>query len=75
MAKIHSERQIAGWFEYYAESLELNVWNNTELISAEFQDIGKWDVKVKKNNKDISLLKPKHIVMAIGVSSIPKILM
>ena len=65
--------KLAGWFEYYVESLELNVWKNTEFISAEFlDDEENWNVKVKKSNGDIKQLKPKHIIMAIGVSSIPQ---
>ena len=65
--------KLAGWFEYYVESLELNVWKNTEFVSAEFlNDEENWNVKVKKSNGDIKYLKPKHIIMAIGVSSIPQ---
>ena len=65
--------KLAGWFEYYVESLELNVWKNTEFVSADFlNDEENWNVKVKKSNGDIKYLKPKHIIMAIGVSSIPQ---
>ena len=40
--------KLAGWFEYYAESLELNVWSNTEFISAKYISKDKiWDVKIK----------------------------
>ena len=65
--------KLAGWFEYYAESLELNVWNNTEFISAEYLSKDKiWDVKIKDTKGKIKKIKPQHIVMAIGVSSVPK---
>ena len=28
--------KLAGWFEYYAESMELNVWQNTQFIKEDY---------------------------------------
>ena len=65
--------KLAGWFEYYAESMELNVWKNTEFIEADYDETKKiWAVKTEIGKEKIKYLYPKHIVMAVGVSSIPQ---
>ena len=64
--------KLAGWFEYYAESMELNVWTKTTFISAEYDKAKKnWNVKLKLSDGNEKIMKPKHIVMAVGVSSVP----
>ncbi len=65
--------KLAGWFEYYAESMELNVWQNTEFIEADYDNKKKlWSVKTKVGKEKTKFLYPKHIVMAVGVSSVPQ---
>tara|TARA_B100002052_G_scaffold34964_1_gene26975 strand:- start:86 stop:1879 length:1794 start_codon:yes stop_codon:yes gene_type:complete len=65
--------KLAGWFEYYAESMELNVWQNTQFIKANYNKEKKgWIVETKVSNGKIKYLYPKHIVMAVGVSSVPQ---
>ena len=64
--------KLAGWFEYYAESMELNVWTKTTFISAEYDEAEKnWKVILRLSDGNERILKPKHIVMAVGVSSVP----
>ena len=64
--------KLAGWFEYYAESMELNVWTKTTFISAEYDESEKnWKVILRLSDGNERILKPKHIVMAVGVSSVP----
>lgn len=64
--------KLAGWFEYYAESMELNVWTKTTFLGAEYNEIEKnWKVSLKLPDGNIKIMKPNHIVMAIGVSSVP----
>jgi len=64
--------KLAGWFEYYAESMELNVWTKTTFISADYDKAKKnWNVKLKLSDGNEKIIKPKHIVMAVGVSSVP----
>ena len=64
--------KLAGWFEYYVESMELNAWTNTKFIGAEYNENKKhWKVKLKLSDGSIKIMKPKHIVMAVGVSSVP----
>ena len=64
--------KLAGWFEYYAESMELNVWTKTTFISAEYDEAEKnWKVILRLSDGNERILKPKHIIMAVGVSSVP----
>ncbi len=64
--------KLAGWFEYYAESMELNVWTQTTFLGAEYNKVEKkWIVKLKLSDGNVKIMKPRHIVMAIGVSSVP----
>ena len=64
--------KLAGWFEYYAESMELNVWTKTTFISAEYDESKKnWKVILRLSDGNERIMKPKHIVMAVGVSSVP----
>ena len=65
--------KIAGWFETYAESLELNTWTGTEFENATYDDSGKcWSVTLRRDG-ETRQLHPRHIVMATGVSGIPNL--
>ena len=66
--------KLANWFENYVESLELNYWTSTELLSGSYDDVaGKWTVELRRKNGDTRSMTPKHIVMATGVSGIPHV--
>tara|TARA_Y100001960_G_C14739339_1_gene862073 strand:- start:109 stop:1884 length:1776 start_codon:yes stop_codon:yes gene_type:complete len=66
--------KLAGWFEAYVESMELNVWTNTQFTGANYNDEKQyWDVTLRKNNEIKRTLRPRHIIMATGVSGIPHI--
>jgi putative flavoprotein involved in K+ transport len=63
--------KIAGWFEAYAESMELNTWTSTEFESATYDDKReRWSVTLRRDG-ETRQLHPHHIVMATGVSGIP----
>jgi thioredoxin reductase len=65
--------KIAGWFEAYAESLELNTWTATEFESATYDDKReRWSVALRRDG-ETRQLHPHHIVMATGVSGIPSL--
>jgi thioredoxin reductase len=65
--------KIAGWFESYAESMELNTWTSTEFDSATYDDRNeRWSVTLRRDG-DTRQLHPRHIVMATGVSGIPNL--
>ncbi|MBN9090734.1 MAG: NAD(P)/FAD-dependent oxidoreductase [Reyranella sp.] len=66
--------KLAGWFEAYVESLELNYWTSTELEGGRYDEReGCWTVTLRRADGTARPMKPRHIVMATGVSGIPNI--
>jgi cation diffusion facilitator CzcD-associated flavoprotein CzcO len=65
--------KIANWLEMYAEAMELNVWLDTFPKSAVYDNQhGEWTVTLgQAEGGDARVLKPRHIVMATGVSGRP----
>ena len=58
--------KLAGWFEYYADSMELNIWTKTIFNAAKYNEIEKkWNVNLKLSDGSERIMKPKHIVMAV----------
>lgn len=65
--------KLAGWFETYAESLELNCWMSTTLSSGRWDAASKaWDLELTRADGSIRRMRPRHVVFACGVSAIPK---
>ena len=65
--------KLAGWLEAYAESLELDFWTGTEFAGAEYDEAaGRWSAVVR-GAAGTRTLRPRHIVMATGVSGIPNV--
>jgi len=65
--------KLAGWFAAYVESLELNYWTGTELAGGTYGDKEqRWTVTLRRDGAT-QTLRPRHIVMATGVSGIPNI--
>lgn len=63
---------LANWFELYAEAMEINVWTGTELTGGTWDEAAEcWDVTLKRADGTERRMRPHHIVMANGVSSIP----
>ncbi|HWT08577.1 MAG TPA: NAD(P)/FAD-dependent oxidoreductase, partial [Roseomonas sp.] len=63
---------LANWFEIYAEAMELNVWTGTELTAGSWDEAARcWTVTLKRADGSERIMRPRHIVMANGVSSIP----
>lgn len=62
--------KLANWFEHYVEAMELNFWTGTELVSGR-HDGTAWDVTLKRADGSTRAMRPRHIVFATGVSSIP----
>lgn len=64
--------KLANWFETYVESLELNFWTGTELVGGSYDDKeGRWTVTLKRSDGSERTMKPRHIIVATGVSGIP----
>ncbi|KAK0713340.1 flavin-binding monooxygenase-like protein [Lasiosphaeria miniovina] len=64
--------KLADWFASYAQTLELNVWMQTEIESSAWDDDKKeWTVTVRRGWGDKSetrTLHPKHVIQATGAS-------
>ena len=63
--------KIGDWLEMYTKIMELNYWGSTLCEKASF-DAAKqeWKVQVTRNGKPVTL-RPKHLVLATGMSSVP----
>ena len=65
--------KLAGWFEAYVECLELNYWTGTELVGGAYDETDqRWTVTLRRDGA-AQTMRPRHIVMATGVSGIPNI--
>lgn len=73
--------KLGGWFESYAQNMELNVWMTTELTKTKWDEASKtWTVELQRKKPDGSsearTFHPKHIIQATGHSgkrSMPEI--
>ncbi|TYL46344.1 NADPH-dependent L-lysine N(6)-monooxygenase [Nocardioides sp. BGMRC 2183] len=61
--------KLADWLESYASAMELNVWTGTELGEATHEEAtGEWSVTLRRADGTVRTVKPRHVVMATGVS-------
>ncbi len=64
--------KIANWLEFYADTMELNVWTGTELMKGSHDArSGDWAISVRRPDGTERVLRPRHVVFATGVSAIP----
>jgi putative flavoprotein involved in K+ transport len=64
--------KLANWFETYVDSLELNFWTGTELTGGRYDPAEKcWTVTLRRSDGSERTMKPRHIIVATGVSGIP----
>ena len=65
--------KLANWFESYVESMELNYWTGTEFLGGAYDETEqRWTVTLRRDG-EARTLRPRHVVMATGVSGIPSI--
>jgi putative flavoprotein involved in K+ transport len=65
---------LAAWFEAYVESMELNYWPATELVAGRYDDKERrWSVVLRQADGTEREMRPRHVVMATGVSGIPSL--
>jgi cation diffusion facilitator CzcD-associated flavoprotein CzcO len=66
--------KLANWFEAYVESMELNYWTGTEFESGSYDEAeGRWSVMLRRADGSTRTMRPRHVVMATGVSGIPNL--
>jgi len=64
--------KLAAWFEAYVESMELNYWTGTELLSGRYDEAAqRWTAKLRRPDGSEPTMHPRHVVMATGLSGIP----
>lgn len=59
--------KLAGWLEYFAEALELNVWTSSTVTKAEQDANNEWNVTVEKADGTTRVFHVKHLISAIGL--------
>jgi len=66
--------KLANWFEAYVESMELNYWTGIEFEGGTYDDAeGRWSVALRRADGSKRAMRPRHVVMATGVSGIPNL--
>jgi pyridine nucleotide-disulfide oxidoreductase len=66
--------KLAGWLEAYVESMEINYWPATELVSGTYDEAeGRWSVVLRHADGTTRAMHPRHVVMATGISGIPNL--
>jgi cation diffusion facilitator CzcD-associated flavoprotein CzcO len=62
--------KLAGWLEYYAEAMELNVWTGTTFGGGRYDDAtGTWTAQVTRADGTQRTIRCPHLVLATGGSS------
>ncbi len=66
--------KLAGWFEAYVEAMELNYWPGTEFRGGAYDEAaGRWEVSLRQADGNTRKMRPRHVVLATGVSGIANI--
>ncbi|KAJ5937954.1 hypothetical protein N7454_004296 [Penicillium verhagenii] len=66
--------KLGDWFEAYASIMELNVWVQTSVASAKYNDTtAEWQVDVNRGDGSTRTLRPRHLVWCTGHSGEAKI--
>ncbi|KAJ5291613.1 hypothetical protein N7478_000864 [Penicillium angulare] len=61
--------KLGDWFEAYASIMELNVWVQTFVVSAEYDDASaEWNVTLSRGDGSQRTLRPRHVVWCTGHS-------
>ncbi len=64
--------KIANWLEFYADTMELNVWSSAEFTGASYDKRDeRWRLNLRRADGSERILHPRHVVMATGVSALP----
>lgn len=66
--------KIANWLETYVEAMEIAFWTRTSFEGATYDAQAKcWAARLKLADGSTRVVRPRHIVMATSVSSVPNI--
>jgi hypothetical protein len=66
--------KLANWLEFYAESMEVNVWTKATFLGAEYDNsANRWTARLRMADGRMRIMRPSHVVLAIGVSGLPNV--
>ncbi|MEY9124948.1 flavin-containing monooxygenase [Bradyrhizobium yuanmingense] len=66
--------KLANWFEAYVDAMELNFWTGTEFEGGSYDESkGHWTVTLRLADGSKRTMRPRHVIMATGVSGIANI--
>lgn len=66
--------KLAGWFEAYVESMELNAWTSASVEKATYdRQSRRWELEVKRGDGTVRTVSPEHVVLATGLSGHPNL--
>lgn len=58
--------KLAGWMEYYAEAMELNVWTDSTVTGGSWDEATEsWNIVVDRDGQEV-ILNPRHVVFGTG---------
>ncbi len=64
--------KIANWLEFYADTMEINIWNSTEFTGGTYDaKADRYTLTVRRGDGSERILRPRHVIFATGVSAIP----
>ena len=65
--------KIGDWLEFYTKVMEVPYWSSTTAVNAAYdEESGEWTVDIDRDGQPMTL-KPKHLVMATGMSGKPNV--
>jgi cation diffusion facilitator CzcD-associated flavoprotein CzcO len=66
--------KLANWFEAYVDAMEINAWTGTEFLEGDYDaQQAHWSAMVREADGTLRELKPRHLVLATGISGSPRI--
>ena len=66
--------KVADWFEFYARAMELDVWTDTSFVQGALDpQTRRWRTQLRLADGTARVLRPRHLVMAVGVSGLPSV--
>ncbi|HEY4174590.1 MAG TPA: NAD(P)/FAD-dependent oxidoreductase [Rhodopila sp.] len=65
---------LGNWFEFYADTMAINCWTDTEFVGGTWDETEKcWTARLRRGDGTERVVRPRHLVFANGVSSYPMI--
>ncbi|KAL8281487.1 hypothetical protein RQP46_006171 [Phenoliferia psychrophenolica] len=66
--------KIGNFLDAYADCLDLNVWTNSKVTGAKWdQSTKRWTVSIERKGLGMKELKPRHFVVATGLAGVPNV--